>query len=76
MKLVFRIMKCKTTYHILELYDEVLSILVISTVPWLFIMILKFIITLFFTDGDFFSTILTSYRIVEDPKIVYSQVLR
>lgn len=75
-------MKCKTTYHILELYDEVFSILVISTVPWLYIMILKFIITLFFTDGDFSSTILTSYKIVEDPmiidcpKIVYSQVLR
>lgn len=50
MKLGFRIMKCKKTYHILELYDEIFSILVISTVPWLYIMILKFIITLFFTD--------------------------
>lgn len=50
MKLGLRIMKCKTTYHILELYDEVFSILVISKVPWLYIMILKFILTLFFTD--------------------------
>lgn len=49
MKLGLRIMKGKTTYHTLELYDEVFSILVISTVPWLYIMILKFIITLFFT---------------------------